>query len=191
MKKILVILVVTILLCSCKMYIAPLRSVAKYEQATSREIKGLGIIQVPTIADLEVAPTRITEDSEQYILSSDMRKLRDEILGGRYKAQDIAQKQYQLRRIDEIMEERALSIVSAIQKIAKSEMLIKYDADVLIDPRYSIEIINNERVKVSVSGYLGKYKNFRPIQAKDSALFRINPYIYEPDFIMGGLKVNN
>ena len=202
MKKTLVIvslsIVLTVILVSCRIGLNSQKSVAKYEQATSREVQGLGVVQIPLIVDLDIRidPTdpsrsRMTHDYTQNIVSKELRQLREELLGGRYKAKEVDQKQYQLQQIDKYMEDKALSMVYAFKQMAKSEMLIIYNADVLIDPRYSIEIINNETVKVTVSGYLGTYKNFRSIQPKDTALFKVNPIITSPDYEMGGIKIIN
>jgi len=193
MKKILVIMAVTIGLTavtnSCRVSITPQKSLAKYEQATSRDVKGIGVLQVPTIADLDIHPERMSEEFDEYIVSSEMRRLREQLTSNTYRLNDVAQKQYQLRVLENQMEAKAMSLVAEFQKIAKSKILIKYNADVLVDPRYSIEIINNEQIKITVSGYLAKYKNFRPIQAKDTALFKFEPVYSNPNFEMGGVII--
>ena len=162
---------------SCKMQ----HSVAKYEQATSREVAGMGVVQVPTIVDLDVEATRMTYEYEQSILSKKMKKLRKHLFNFGKLAQS--------NQLENQLEENAYRTARAMQQIAKSQMLITYGADVLIDPRYSIEIVDNDKIKVIVSGYLGKYKNFRPIQPKDTALFQIEPTIYRPDYNMNGITI--
>lgn len=169
---------------SCKVQ----KSVAKYELATSREVKGMGVLQVPTLTDLDIAPTRITYEYEQNILSKQMKKFRNRLA----KFSKLSLKaRSQNQQLEEQLDERSYKMGIAMQQIAKSQMLITYGADILIDPRFSIEVINNEKVKVIVSGYLGTYKNFRPMQAKDTALFQISPTIYVPEYNMNGIIIRN
>jgi hypothetical protein len=44
--------------------------------------------------------------------------------------------------------------------------LRKANADVLVEPRYTIETSNSEST-ITVSGYAATYKNFRPIKEED------------------------
>ena len=62
-------------------------------------------------------------------------------------------------------------ITEDVKTFATAELLKKHDADVLIEPRYSVEAalsLSKFRFNVVVSGYPAKYKNFRPMVEKDT-----------------------
>jgi len=191
MKKITLItilsVVLTVIFISCGFYSN--RSLSKYEQSTSKEVLGLGVVQIPTVVTLDVAPERLSHE-EIYVVSENMgqqNNTRDQEL---YKVlkkgygKDAAQK-----KVTEYRASYANKHIEQAKLYAKSKLLIKYGADVLIDPKYSIEVINNENIKVVVSGYLGTYKNFRPMVEKDTALLKVRPWFYWGENRTGGVNV--
>ena len=162
-------------------------AIAKYEQATSKEVLGVGVAQIPTVVTLDVNPERLSEEIE-YVVIVNIGK--DKEHQKMYKAYSkIYGKETAQRMVTEYRAAFASQYFDAAKAYAKSKLLIKYGADVLIDPRYSIESIDNERVKVLVSGYLGTYKNFRPMVEKDTALLKVKPVIYQGESVSGGIKV--
>jgi len=180
MKKITVITILSVILAvifiSCGLYSN--RALSKVEYSTSKEVIGLGVVQIPTVVTLDVAPERLSHE-ELYIVPENMGRKNDKLDQQMYKelkkqyGKDVAQK-----RVTEYRATYANKYVEAAKDYAKAKLLIKYGADVLVDPKYSIETINNERIQVIVSGYLGTYKNFRPMVEKDTALIKIRPSVY-------------
>ena len=78
---------------------------------------------------------------------------------------------------------RGLPIITeTVKSFATAQLLKKYDADVLIEPRYSIENavgLYKFKFNVVVSGYPAKYKNFRPMADKDAIFLNpMPPYIF-------------
>ena len=73
-------------------------------------------------------------------------------------------------------------ITEAVKNFATADLLKKHDADVLIEPRYSVEnasSISKFKFNVIVSGYPAKYKNFRPMTEKDTVFLKpMPPHIF-------------
>ena len=61
--------------------------------------------------------------------------------------------------------------IEDVKTLLVAEVLRKANADVLVEPRYVIETINNESI-ITVSGYHATYKNFRPIKEEDLKLIK-------------------
>lgn len=57
--------------------------------------------------------------------------------------------------------------VAEIKDLAILDAITKAKADVLVEPRFTIEESFN-KASVTVTGYPGTYKNFRPIEAADT-----------------------
>ena len=125
MIKIIYLIVIFAFMTSCIM--------KKTETATTKilYVNGVGIIQNPTIADLDVNGAKVS---------------------GRAVA-----------KFGENIEEVKILLVA--------EVLRKANADVLVEPRYAFETVNNETT-ISVSGYPATYKNFRPIKEEDLKLIK-------------------
>ena len=125
MRKIIYLIVIFAFMTSCIM--------KKTETATTKtlDINGAGVIQKPTIVDLDVNGAKVS---------------------GRAVA-----------KFGENIEEVKILLVA--------EVLRKANADVLVEPRYAFETVNNETT-ISVSGYPATYKNFRPIKEEDLKLIK-------------------
>ena len=108
--------------------------IKKTETATTKiiDINGAGVIQKPTIVDLDVNGAKVS---------------------GRAVA-----------KFGENIED--------IKNLLVAEVLRKVNADVLVEPRYAFETVNNETT-ISVSGYPATYKNFRPIKEEDLKLINL------------------
>lgn len=61
--------------------------------------------------------------------------------------------------------------IEDVKILLVAEVLRKANADVLVEPRYAFETVNNETT-ISVSGYPATYKNFRPIKEEDLKLIK-------------------
>jgi PBP1b-binding outer membrane lipoprotein LpoB len=145
MKK---IIICALVLCSALFFVSCV-SISKTESATSRNIVGLGVLQTPTVATLEVSPTKVTE-------------------------------LYTFKTKSGLTGDKATANIKT-QAIAK--LLIKYNADILVEPRYSIETISSKfssTYNIIISGYPATYKNFRPAVAADTALLKLTPTSIEP-----------
>ena len=197
MKKSLVVIAaiaaLSALILSCGTWVEPPKSTKKYAQSSSMEVHGLGVLQVPTIADLEIKKERVFF-TDNVKVSVAMNKQFEELLkGGFYRKKDAEQVSYQMNQAQKVMEQKAFALMDGIKQFAKSKLLNEYMGDILISPKYYFEIINNETIKVEVSGYIGVYKNFRSIQPKDTALFKVspqyNPKIYIIDNELNGVEV--
>ena len=125
MRKIIYLIVIFAFMTSCIM--------KKTETATTKtlDINGAGVIQKPTIVDLDVNGAKVS---------------------GRAVA-----------KFGENIED--------IKNLLVAEVLRKVNADVLVEPRYAFETVNNETT-ISVSGYPATYKNFRPIKEEDLKLIK-------------------
>ena len=62
--------------------------------------------------------------------------------------------------------------IEDVKILLVAEVLRKANADVLVEPRYAFETVNNETT-ISVSGYPATYKNFRPIKEEDLKLINL------------------
>ena len=125
MIKIIYLIVISAFMTSC--------IIKKTETATTKiiDINGAGVIQKPTIVDLDVNGAKVS---------------------GRAVA-----------KFGENIED--------VKTLLVAEVLRKANADVLVEPRYVIETINNESI-ITVSGYHATYKNFRPIKEEDIKLIK-------------------
>jgi len=125
MIKIIYLIVISAFMTSC--------IIKKTDTATTKilYVNGVGIIQNPTIVDLDVNGAKVS---------------------GRAVA-----------KFGENIED--------VKTLLVAEVLRKANADVLVEPRYVIETINNESI-ITVSGYYATYKNFRPIKEEDIKLIK-------------------
>ena len=125
MRKIIYFILISAFMTSC--------IIKKTETATTKiiDINGAGVIQKPTIVDLDVNGAKVS---------------------GRAVA-----------KFGENIED--------VKTLLVAEVLRKANADVLVEPRYVIETINNESI-ITVSGYHATYKNFRPIKEEDIKLIK-------------------
>ena len=125
MRKIIYFILISAFMTSC--------IIKKTETATTKilYVNGVGIIQNPTIVDLDVNGAKVS---------------------GRAVA-----------KFGENIED--------VKTLLVAEVLRKANADVLVEPRYVIETINNESI-ITVSGYHATYKNFRPIKEEDIKLIK-------------------
>lgn len=56
--------------------------------------------------------------------------------------------------------------IEAIKQEAVANALKSANADILVEPKFATEI-NNSTITITVTGYPGFYKNFRPIKTDD------------------------
>ena len=163
----LLLVIITIVISSCR----SMSSTRQSEQSTSRDILGVGVVQIPVVADLEITSSeRVSHTETINVEDKDLTKLIN--LAKTRNALNFGTGKKNIQNLENIQRENADKSADGIKAIAKSKLLIKYGADVLIDPRYSIQIVDNKTITVTVSGYIGKYKNFRNIQPKDTALLK-------------------
>ena len=76
----------------------------------------------------------------------------------------------------------------ADKAFAVSKLLTKYNADVLVEPRYTIEVTTagkRSTFNVIVSGYPATYKNFRPLSLDDIDLLNVSSCGSEPKILIG------
>ena len=69
--------------------------------------------------------------------------------------------------------------IDAIKQEAVANALKSVNADILVEPKFDTEV-NNSTITITVTGYPGFYKNFRPIKTEDlpvleSILFNVIP----------------
>ena len=62
--------------------------------------------------------------------------------------------------------------IEDVKLLLVAEVLRKSNADVLVEPRYAFETVNNETT-ISVSGFPATYKNFRPLKEEDLKLINL------------------
>ena len=62
--------------------------------------------------------------------------------------------------------------IEDVKILLVAEVLRKANADVLVEPRYAFETVNNETT-ISVSGFPATYKNFRPLKEEDLKLINL------------------
>jgi hypothetical protein len=177
MKKNLIIC--TLVVC-CAVFFASCVTISKTESGNTRNIVGLGVTQIPTVATLEVSSTKVTElftvkaknKFSMPILS--FGKKNDAMLLSKEKA------------------------VESVKAHAVAKMLVKFNADVLIEPRFAFETVSTNKsttYNIIVSGYPGTYKNFRTATVADKelleitpTLLEIKPTILEPRTLIGTLE---
>jgi len=83
-------------------------------------------------------------------------------------------------------------IKDADKAFAVAKLLTKHNADVLVEPRFSIEEITSGKTttyNVIVSGYPATYKNFRPLTPADMELLKFVPASSEPQKVMGTFEL--
>ena len=74
--------------------------------------------------------------------------------------------------------------IDAIKQEAVANALKNINADILVEPNFDTEV-NNSTITITVTGYPGFYKNFRPIKTEDlpvleSVLFTGIPTMHIP-----------
>jgi hypothetical protein len=178
------------LMTSCRWSLELTQSSRKSEEAVSRNIVGVGVVQMPTVADLEVNPKRENYNYEITVISEKLLKRQKELEEDRYKKKEVEAAKAALEALRDIKENNMESALDGVKAIAKSKMLIYFNADVLIDPRYSVEVENNEKITVLVSGYLGTYKNFRNMTPQDTALLTCPVFYIYPQRTIGEIEVD-
>jgi hypothetical protein len=162
----------------------------KAEEAVSRDVIGIGIVQIPTVADLEINPKResynyeITVAAVKELEKKKKHMKRVTAFNFSFKAAAAT------KHLDAEIDKEVHSTIEKVKTIAKSKMLIYFNADVLIDPRYSVEVENNEKFIVTVSGYLGTYKNFRNMTLQDTALVKCPVFSIDPKRSSGEIEVD-
>ena len=107
----------------------------------------------PNVADLEVTPTKITYSqnfsTKKQMTASEFKKFREEF-------------NRQLNSGNEP------SFVKEWKSLVIANAAIKYQADEIVAPIFIITPnANKTEVEVKVTGYVGKYKNFRKATEKD------------------------
>ncbi|MDR0605791.1 MAG: hypothetical protein LBG80_15970 [Bacteroidales bacterium] len=128
---------------------------AQFSMASYRPVTGVGVVNVPTLADLEVSQTKLFEKLEV--------------------------------KIDE--EAGSEAIESAVNTTLAA-LLLKHNADVLIQPVWYLEKRTANRWIISVSGYPATYKNFRPMSKEDAVMFKDVEFQHVPNGVVVG-KVSN
>ena len=164
MKK---IIICTLAVCSAIFFVSCV-TISKTESAGTRNVVGLGVIQSPTITTLEVSSTKVTELFT--IRAKNKIKFSFSLFG---------------KKGDGMIKDKALQDVKAH---AVAKLLIKHNADVLVEPRYSIETTATKKsttYNFIVSGYPGTYKNFRPAVPADTALLKLKPTMIEAVKLIG------
>lgn len=107
----------------------------------------------PNVADLEVTPTKITYSqnfsTKKQMTASEFKKFREEF-------------NRQLNTGDEP------AFVKQWKSLVIANAAVKYQADEIVAPIFIITPnANKTEVEVKVTGYVGKYKNFRKATEKD------------------------
>ena len=69
------------------------------------------------------------------------------------------------------------STISGLKSLAVSDALKKSNADVLVEPRYDV-LQTSTKITVEVSGYPATYKNFRPMEEKDTTIVKYSRMQY-------------
>lgn len=103
----------------------------------------------PNVADLEVTPTKITYSqnfsTKKQMTASECKKFREQLNSG-----------------------NEPSFVKEWKSLVIANAAIKYQADEIVAPIFIITPnANKTEVEVKVTGYVGKYKNFRKATEKD------------------------
>lgn len=76
----------------------------------------------------------------------------------------------------ELSEESDSPILLHLQKMAITQAAMKYDADLIVAPSYSISTADDQKtITVTVTGYPANYTNFRPATAADMEIIGKNP----------------
>jgi len=124
-------------------------AVTNQAEAKTRDVHGLGVVHVPVIADLEVSPQR---QRHEYPITLE-----------RPAHVPVSQTE-----------------INAAKSMAVAQLLMRNNADVLIEPIFEVQV--NERnlsrnmrsvtIRVTVSGFLGSYKNFRQMRPTDTTLMQ-------------------
>ncbi len=84
------------------------------------------------------------------------------------------------------------SSVSGLKALAVSDALQKSKADVLVEPRYNV-LQTSSKISVEVNGYPATYRNFRPMEEKDTTIVQYSMMQYSTGRETNGSvdKVNN
>ena len=84
-------------------------------------------------------------------------------------------------------------LTEQVKNYTTAQLLKKHDADVLIEPRYSVEAAlgySKSTFTVTVSGYPAKYKNFRPMIESDTIWLKPLPPHFFPEKKQGSIILN-
>jgi len=166
-----------LLVAICALFLTSCVTVRKTEYAKAREVNGLGVIQIPTVATLDVSSTKVTELFTVRVKSKFMKAAAGGGLFSKKTVSDAPQ----------------FGALEAAQSFAVAKLLTKHNADVLVEPRYSFEVTTagkKSTYNVIVSGYPAIYKNFRPAAPADTAVFKINPSTTFPQRMQGTLETD-
>lgn len=160
-------LIISFFVVSCMILFSSCIVLTKTETASTRNVHGIGVIQAPTVATLDVSQTKVTE----LFTIKAKKKFFKAFDGGLFK------KNTNTLAMDKMLE--------SAKVFAVAKLLSKHNADVLIEPRYAFETLSTNKTStfnVIVSGYPATYKNFRPAVPADTAIFKIRPaLIIEPE----------
>jgi len=137
MKKV-IFLVGAVVVCAMFFSSCSSTKVSSFTMAPYRNVTGIGVVNVPTLADLEVSQEKVFETLPIKVEAV------DGMISG-------------------------ATIENSINK-AISELLLKKNADVLVQPIIKTEV-KGRTINVEVSGYPATYKNFRSMTTKDAELF--------------------
>jgi Na+-transporting NADH:ubiquinone oxidoreductase subunit NqrC len=155
----------------CVMFLASCVVVRKTETAKTRDVQGTGVYHIPTVATLDVSPTKVTE-----LFTLRAKKKFIEMATG-----DNSKSSMSLAQI---------KTLGASQAHAVAKLLNKHNADILVEPRYSFEVTSTnsrDTYNIIVSGYPATYKNFRPATPADSSVLKLDPLINSPVRLIGTL----
>lgn len=164
------------LVATCVLFFASCMTIQKTEYAKAREVTGLGVLQIPTVATLDVSQTKVTELFTIRVKNKFLKSMAT----GRFNKKTL-------------VDAPQFGALEAAQSFAVAKLLTKHNADVLVEPRYSFEVtstLKRSTYNVIVSGYPATYKNFRPATPADTEILKINPPTTIPQRMQGTLETD-
>ena len=159
---------------SCVIFFASCAMVNKTATATMRNVEGAGILSLPSVATLDISQTKVTE-----LYTIKMK-------GGNFSFSNGAVKEKNKLFI------QSGGSMDAVKVHAVSKLLAKHNADVLIEPQFTFEMISSNggsTYNVVVSGYPASYKEFRPATKEDIEILQMNPILISPERTIGTIGV--
>jgi hypothetical protein len=156
------------LVVSCVIFIASCVTISKTESGSTRNVVGLGVVQIPTVVNLDVQPTKV---SELFTVKTKN-----------------AFSLFSKKSAEALSKDRS---IAAAKAHAVAKLLVKHNADVLIAPRFSFETMSTRKsstYNLIVSGYPATYKNFRPAVDADTSLLKMKPIVIEAVELIGTLE---
>lgn len=90
-------------------------------------------------------------------------------------------------------DDKILMTESQMKENAIGEALEKYNADVLINPLFTTEFVDGKLVRVTVSGYPARHKNFRTISYEEQSQFLLEKEkaANAPQIVINGGEIKN